>query len=149
MAMAVEAFDAFGQRLWQLFCQHAEATARCTGIVEFCLNLAVLGVDAQAVGYVMLAEVLTDMAEAFVLREGVEGDVPAAMEYVAELILFVSWTIGMSQGAELLEREPRFAKAAGCGMTDVLAEDGEGPPQGKGLEGKDYLYIGSIGNVLD
>ena len=97
MAMAVEAFDAFGQCLWQLFCQHAEATAGCAGIVELCLYLAVLGVDAQAVGYGMLAEVLADGAQALVLREGVEGDVSAAMEYVGELIVFICWAIGMGQ----------------------------------------------------
>ena len=55
----------------------------------------------------------------------------------------------MGQRAELLERKACLAQAAGRSVTDVLAEDREGAPQGKGLEGEDYLHVGLVGHAPD
>lgn len=84
-----------------------------------------------------------------VLREGVEGDVSAAMQYLGKLVLFVGWAVGMRKGAKLLERETCFAQAACGSMTDEFTENWKCPPQSKGLKGKDYLHIGSICHMLD
>ena len=45
----------------------------------------------------------------------------------------------MRPAAELLECQPRLEKRTGCGMADILAEDGEGLPEREGLEGEDDL----------
>lgn len=86
---------------------------------------------------------------ALVLREGVEGDMTAAMQYLRKLVLFVGRAVGMRKRAKLFERETCFAKTACGSMTDEFTENGKRAPQSKGLEGKDYLHIGSICHMLD
>ena len=149
MAMAMEALDACGKHVGQLLAEHTETRTRGTGIVELRLYLAVLGVDTKPVRHRMLAETLANGAQAFVLREGVEGDVTAQVQYLAELVLLVGGAVGMAERAELFERKACLAQTAGRGVTDVLAEDGEGAPQGKSLEGKDNLHVGFVGHALD
>ena len=55
----------------------------------------------------------------------------------------------MCLGAKLLQGQTGLAERAGCCAADVLAEDGERLPQGKGLEGKNPLRIGAAGNLTD
>ena len=45
--------------------------------------------------------------------------------------------------------EADLAEAAGGGVTDEIAEDGESSPKGKGLEGKDDFHVGCVCDVLD
>lgn len=55
----------------------------------------------------------------------------------------------MGQRPELFEREACLTETTGCGMADILAENGERTPQGKSLEGKDNLHISRISDILD
>ena len=97
----------------------------------------------------MPVESLYKRQHALVLRQGVEGDVAAATEYLLELFRLVGRAVGVGQGAELLERKPCLTETAGSGVADEIAEDGESSPKGKGLESEDDLHVGCFGYVLD
>jgi hypothetical protein len=83
------------------------------------------------------------------LREGVEGDVTAAMQYLVELFFLVSRAIGVSEGAELLQRKTRLAQTTCGGMTDEMAENRKRAPQSEGFESEYYLHIGFVGNMFN
>ena len=55
----------------------------------------------------------------------------------------------MGQRTELFEGKACLAETAGRGVTYILAEDVEGAPKGKGLEGKDDFHIGCFSHMLD
>ena len=125
----------------------AEARAGGAGVVEQGLDLAVAGVDAQAAGNTAVD--LRMGIEAGVLAQTVEGDVAAAGQDSVKTTLFVGRAVGVGFRAELLVSLPGFVGRRGSGVGDVFAEDGEGLPQGEGLEGEDELYVGLAGNVPD
>ena len=151
--MTMEAFDAGRKLVGQLLCQHAEAAAGSTRVIEFGFYLAVFGVDTQAAGYGVTLVGLHLGIETLVLAEGVEGEMSAATEYLGELFFGIGGTVGMRQATELFVGQAGLGEAAGGGMGDVLAEDGEGLPQCKGLEGQNNLcptlscHLGDEGEV--
>ena len=102
MTMAMEAFDTCRKLFGQLLRKHTEAAARCTGIVEFRLYLAVFRVDTKTKRDRMFYETLGDGQHTLVLQKGVEGDMSAAMQNLGELLFFVSRTTSMCKGTEFL-----------------------------------------------
>ena len=87
--------------------------------------------------------------ETLILRERVESQMTGATDNLVELIILVSWRIGMRLGAKLLEGQAGLAERAGSSRRDILAEDGERLPQRKGLEGKNPFRIGAASNLAN
>ena len=135
--------------MWHVGGQHAETASRGTWIVEVGGNLAVFGIDAQAVADGVFRVLVCLRPETGVLGEGIEGNVATAAQNFGEVLLRVGWAVGVGRRTELFQREPGLVGAAGCGVADVLAEDGEGAPQGKGLEGKDNLGSAGLRHMAD
>ena len=144
VTMAMEATDVAGQLLWQLVGSNAKAGAWGTRVVEQRLYLRILGIDAQA-----QRTLPCPLVETLILRERVERQMTGAAHDVVELVVFVSRRIGMCFGAKLLQSQTGLAERAGSSRRDILAEDGERLPQGKGLKGKNPLRIGATGNLTD
>ena len=144
MTMAMEATNVAGQLLWQLVGSDAKAGAWGTRVVEQCLYLRIFGIDAQA-----QRALPCPLVETLILRQRVERQMTGAAHDVVELVVFVSRRIGMCFGAKLLQGQTGLAERAGSSRRDILAEDGERLPQGKGLKGKNPLRIGATGNLAD
>jgi hypothetical protein len=149
MAMTMESLYPLGQGIRQLVGQDTKATARSTGIIKFCLYLAILGVHPYAYAYGVLVIRLYHRHEALVLREGVESYMSATIQYGREIILGIGWTVGMSQASELAIGKQSLIDTAGRSMADILTKDGKSLPEGIGLESQDYLNTSRICNMLD
>ena len=144
MAMAMEALDVVGQLFRQLVGRNTKASTWRTGVVEQRLYLGIFGIDAQA-----QRALPCPLVETLILRQRVERQMTGTADDVVELVVFVSRRIGMCLGAKLLQGQTGLAERAGSSRRDILAEDGERLPQGKGLEGKNPLRIGATGNLTD
>ena len=145
MAMAMESLDVGGQTVGQSVAADAEARAWGAGVVEQGLHLAVFGVDAQSDA----APPPYPMVQPLVLRERVERQVAGAVGYLVDLVVGVGWREGVCLRPELLHGQSGLAERACRGGADVLAEDGERLPQGKGLEGQDDLHVGLSCHLAD
>ena len=129
----------------QLAGRHAEAGARGAGVVERRSHLGIFGVDAQAEGEVGVL-LPGPRGQPVELRQGVEGEVAGAARHLVDLVVGVGGGIGVGGAAELLFCQPCLPQGAGGGGVDVLAEDGERLPQGKGLEGQNDFDVGLVGH---
>ena len=89
--------------LGQFIGEHAETTARRTGIVEFRFNFTILRVDAQSDGGCAVSHLVQAGQEAFKLREGVEGQVGRARCDLVKGVFFVGGRIGVGFRSELVE----------------------------------------------
>lgn len=154
MTMDMKTFDGFGEFAGrrEVLGQDAEAGTWGAGIVEFCLYLAVFGVNAQAEG--RSSPTPRPPCEgwgykAMKLREAVEGDVRGAAKDLREIMLGVGGAVGVGRAAEFLESQACFIGRRGCGVTDVFAEDWESLPKGKSLEGQDDLGTTAVCDILD
>ena len=87
--------------------------------------------------------------ETTVLGKAVEGQVTAARQNGGKVLLGIGGRIGMGGRTELFHSQTRLVGTAGCGMTDVFAEDGEGAPKGKGLECENYLGTTALGYLMN
>ena len=65
---------------------------------------------------------------AIILRERIERQVARAGGNAVELVLAISWGIGVRRRSELLECQQCLAEGAGGSAVDILAEDGKGLP---------------------
>ena len=86
VAVAMEAFNAFGQDFRQFVSGDAEARAGGAGVVEFSLYLAVFGIDTQTARYAGRRGARRETGK---LRERVERDMTAILHDVSETVLFV------------------------------------------------------------
>ena len=170
----MEAFDVLGEvgGRRQVTGQYTKTGSWGAGIVEFCFDLAVFGVDAQSerpapfpslhgrtlqrVRTILQAEGLPSLtggvggeSEPLVLREGVEGDVRRAAENGGEITLGVSGRVSVGRGTKLFKSQSCFVGAGGRSVLNILAENGEGLPKGKRLEGENNLGTLTISHILD
>ena len=88
-------------------------------------------------------------SEAMELGEAVEGDVRGTTEDLREIVFGVGRAIGVSRRAELLKSQTGLIGRRGCSGIDVLTEDGECSPQGKGLEGKNDLSSRAVCDIAN
>ena len=123
MIVAMEPFDATRQMVWQLVGCDSKACGWSARIIEFRLYLRVLWVHTNATTDGMLLVGLHIRIEAAVLRQGVEGDVTAAIQNRRELLFRICRAVGMGQRAELLACKSGFIERTGCGMANVFAKD--------------------------
>ena len=103
--MTMKALDGCGQFVGQFVGEHAEATARRTGIVEFRFNFTILRVDAQSDGGCVVSHLMQAGQEAFKLRERVEGQVGRARCDWVKGVFFVGGRIGVGCRSERVEGE--------------------------------------------
>ena len=110
VTMTMKTLDGCGQFVGQFVGEHAETTARRTGIVEFRFNFTILRVDAQSDGGCVVSHLLQTGQEAFKLREGVEGQVGRARCDLVKGVFFVGGRIGVGFRSELVEGEHSLVK---------------------------------------
>ena len=137
----MKALDACGKFIGQQVGCDTETATWSTGIVEFGLNLGVLGVDTDSARDRVVG-LGGRLIETVVLRERVERDMAAATHHLTELLGCVGWRKSMCPAAELLKGKACLMNGACSYRIDILAEDRETLPQRECLEGKDYLYTG-------
>ena len=87
--------------------------------------------------------------ETFILRERVKRQMTGATDNLVKLVILICWRISMRLSAKLLEGQACLAKRAGSSRRDILAEDGERLPQGKGLESQYPFRIGAASNLAN
>ena len=143
MAVAMEAFDISRQLFGQLVGCHAKAGARRTGIIESRTHLRILWIDTQADRSLPPYP----FVEPLVLRQRVKREVAGTAQYLVELRIGIGRRIGMGLAAELLKGQSGFTERAGRRRTDILTENRERLPKGKGLEGENYLDVGLTGHI--
>ena len=142
MTMAMEPFYVGRQLVRQLVGSNAKTGTWGAGVIEHRAHLGVLGINAQPDGTLP-----SPFVEPLVLRERVKGEVAGTAHHLIELSIGIRRRIGMSLRAKLLKRKTGFRQRTGRSGMDILSEDGERLPKGKGLEGQDNLYIGFTGNT--
>ena len=121
MTMTMETFYIVGQLIGQLIGCNAKTTSGSTWIIKQRTHFGISRIDTQTTIdlriYLPHPLMITG-----ILRQGIERKMAGASGYLVDLVVGISWRIGMSLAAELLESQPRLTQRAGCSGMNILTE---------------------------
>ena len=146
MAVAMESVDSLRQRCGQFVVGHAKPCSGSARVIQVGSHLTILRIHSQSETDIR-SHLPCSICITLKLRERVEGDMAGATGDLVDLVIGVSRRESMRPGPELLESEAGLIERAGRRGLDILAEDGEGSPQGIGFESQDNLHVRLSGHV--
>ena len=118
----------------QLFGRNAQPRAGNAGVVKVRFDGRILRIDPQAA---RKAADKGPLPETFELRDGVEGDMVAAMQYLVDIAVRIGRGVGVGGLPELLENEARLGGGTRSRTVGVPRQFGKNAPHGASLQGHD------------
>ena len=115
-------------------------------VIEIGFYRRIAGVDPQAARNTAQQG---HLSEPFELRNGIEGDVIAAIENLFDIPVGIYRSVRMRRTAELLENQPRLGQRRSGGSVGMLRKLRENTPHGTGLQSDDHFGTALPANAVD
>ena len=135
-----------GGQLLQLPGRNTQPRTGHARVIEIGFYRRIAGVDPQAARNTAQQG---HLSEPFELRNGIEGDVIAAIENLFDIPVGIYRSVRMRRTAELLENQPRLGQRRSGGSVGMLRKLRENTPHGTGLQSDDHFGTALPANAVD